>query len=174
MAYEKSSREGRPEGKIKVIKILDALNRHGAKYIVIGGWAVILHGFTRTTMDLDIMVEPSKENLLKIIKALREFSEDESLDGLEKLEPTQYEVTKIVLKDLDLEIDLIRNMGEIDYLKAIEDAQVVDFNGIKVKIAGLDKLIEMIKSKRLLRPKDQMDLLFLKGKKEFLEKQGEL
>ena len=171
MAYEKFGREGRPEGKIKVIKILDALNRHGARYIVIGGWAVILHGFTRMTMDLDIMVEPSRENLTRILDALREFSKDKSLEELPQIDLTQYGVVRVMPEDFGVVIDLVWKIGNIDYQKAVQDAEEAEIDGVKIKIAGLDTLIKM---KNTVRPKDQMDLLFLKGKKEFLEKQGEL
>src|SRR3954454_16237019 len=42
------------------------LNEAGAKYLVIGGWAVIQHGFERTTSDVDLLVEDSPENFEKL------------------------------------------------------------------------------------------------------------
>lgn len=169
MAYESSGREGCSESKAKVTKVLDAFNRHDVKYIVVGGWAVILHGFTRTTLDLDIMVDPSKENLTKILDALREFSKDKSLDEISQIDLTQYGVVRVIPEDFDIVVDLVWKIGEIDYSKASKDFEEVEIDGVKVKIAGIDTLIKM---KDTTRPKDQMDLIFLKGKKEFLEKTG--
>src|SRR5437016_13518383 len=38
------------------------LNEAGARYVVIGGWAVIQHGFGRTTQDIDLLVDSSSDN----------------------------------------------------------------------------------------------------------------
>jgi hypothetical protein len=49
------------------------LNKHKVEYILVGGYAVILHGYRRTTGDLDIWVNKTKENYLRLIKVYREF-----------------------------------------------------------------------------------------------------
>jgi hypothetical protein len=49
------------------------LNKHEVKYILVGGYAVVLHGYRRTTGDLDIWVNQTKENYLRLIKVYREF-----------------------------------------------------------------------------------------------------
>ena len=46
------------------------LNRLGAEYIVIGGFAIILSGYARSTMDLDLVVATDPENEAKVYKAL--------------------------------------------------------------------------------------------------------
>ena len=50
-----------------------ALNKNAVKYILVGGYSVILHGYSRTTGDMDIWVERSDENYSKIIKAFEDF-----------------------------------------------------------------------------------------------------
>jgi hypothetical protein len=52
---------------------LDALNHNEVKYILVGGFSVILHGYPRTTGDMDIWVQRSSENYQKIKKAFFEF-----------------------------------------------------------------------------------------------------
>jgi predicted nucleotidyltransferase len=52
---------------------IDALNKNGVKYILIGGYSVILHGYSRTTGDMDLWVERSEENYLKIKSAFENF-----------------------------------------------------------------------------------------------------
>src|SRR5436189_6466622 len=54
-------------------ELLSALNRCGAKYLVVGGYAVMLYTEPRYTKDLDIWVEASAENALLVFKALAEF-----------------------------------------------------------------------------------------------------
>ena len=50
-----------------------ALNNNQVRYILVGGYSVILHGFSRTTGDMDLWVERSKDNYLKIKNAFEEF-----------------------------------------------------------------------------------------------------
>jgi len=46
----------------------------GVKYVVIGGWAVILHGFSRTTEDIDIIVEKTEDNFERLKKVPERYS----------------------------------------------------------------------------------------------------
>jgi len=50
-----------------------ALNTEKVKYILVGGYAVILHGYNRTTGDLDIWVERTKENFNRLVAAFKHF-----------------------------------------------------------------------------------------------------
>jgi hypothetical protein len=52
---------------------LSALNEQEVKYLLVGGFSVILHGYSRTTGDMDIWVERTLENYLKIKKAFHQF-----------------------------------------------------------------------------------------------------
>ena len=52
-----------------VDQLLDA----SAEFVVIGGWAVAVHGHGRATDDLDILVRPTPENAAKVYKALQAF-----------------------------------------------------------------------------------------------------
>jgi hypothetical protein len=50
-----------------------ALNQAEVKYILVGGYAIIYHGYNRTTGDLDIWVEANAENYKKLLTAFRIF-----------------------------------------------------------------------------------------------------
>jgi predicted nucleotidyltransferase len=50
-----------------------SFNKHGVKYLLVGGYSVILHGYSRTTGDMDLWVERSEENYLKIKSAFQDF-----------------------------------------------------------------------------------------------------
>jgi hypothetical protein len=65
---------------------IHALNINGVKYVLVGGYAVILHGYIRSTADMDIWVDKTKENYQNLKKALDQFgapsfSENEFLGG---------------------------------------------------------------------------------------------
>ena len=42
------------------------LNEAGAKYIVVGGFAIIQHGFARATEDIDLLIDTSPENIARV------------------------------------------------------------------------------------------------------------
>jgi class 3 adenylate cyclase len=53
-----------------LVALCRSLEREGVRYILIGGFAVILHGLVRTTKDIDLLVDPSEENVRAIKRAL--------------------------------------------------------------------------------------------------------
>jgi hypothetical protein len=62
--------EPRAPERADLVALCAALNAGGAKYLVVGGFAVILTGLPRTTGDIDLLVDTSLENEAKIFKAL--------------------------------------------------------------------------------------------------------
>ena len=52
---------------------LKLLIAHGVQYLIVGGYAVNLHGYYRSTADLDVWIEVSPENAEKVAAAVREF-----------------------------------------------------------------------------------------------------
>src|SRR3989338_5156100 len=55
-------------------EVFKKFNQLKIKYIVVGGVAVVLHGYVRYTADLDIIVDPSPENIDKLFSALHELN----------------------------------------------------------------------------------------------------
>jgi phage replication-related protein YjqB (UPF0714/DUF867 family) len=54
-------------------ELLRSLNENGVRYLLIGGYAVVLHGYVRNTNDLDIVVSDEPDNARRVAKALAEF-----------------------------------------------------------------------------------------------------
>jgi hypothetical protein len=55
------------------IEYLILLNKNEVKYVVVGGMAVNIHGYRRSTGDMDLFVEPSIDNHMKLRKVHLEF-----------------------------------------------------------------------------------------------------
>ena len=53
-----------------LVALCRALREAGARYLLIGGFAVILHGFVRTTKNIDLLVDPFHDNVAAIKQAL--------------------------------------------------------------------------------------------------------
>ena len=54
-------------------EFIQSLNDNGVRYLVVGGYAVALHGYPRYTKDIDVWVEMTVENASNILKALDQF-----------------------------------------------------------------------------------------------------
>lgn len=152
----------------ELIKICAALNYRGVKYIVVGGCAVILHGYYRTTHDIDILVEPSQENVQNLKKALLDLFGSDEVAEIRDDDIMQYAVVRFVPESGEIAIDLMGKIGEVSFETAIKDIEEIEIEGVKIPVCGLSTLIE---TKQGIRPKDKEDLLFLLGKKEYLESQ---
>jgi uncharacterized protein len=64
-------RGGVPSGAATI-----ALNREEARYILIGGFAVILHGLVRTTKYIDLLVDSSEENVKRVKRAFADLPDN--------------------------------------------------------------------------------------------------
>jgi hypothetical protein len=54
-------------------EFIKLLNSNNVKFMIVGGYAVALHGHPRYTKDLDVWITPEKDNALRLLKALGEF-----------------------------------------------------------------------------------------------------
>ena len=151
------------------INILRAFSEESVDYILIGGVAVILHGFPRLTEDVDILIKIDSGNLDKLKKALRKVFGDSSIEGITLRDIKEYAVVRYGTPD-GFCIDLIRRVGEVADYENI-DSEEMSLENVKIKVATAQALYRLKKDSA--RPKDQNDALFLKGKLEYLKKEQE-
>ena len=59
--------------KTEVRRITTALNEASVRYVVVGGLAVVAHGYVRATMDVDLVIDLNRENLVKALGALEQI-----------------------------------------------------------------------------------------------------
>jgi predicted nucleotidyltransferase len=151
----------------EIVRVCEALNSEGVKYVVVGGCAVILHGYYRTTHDIDLLVDSSIENIRRLKKALQEIFKSDEISEIRDVDIDQYAVVRFAPESEEIVIDMIGKIGKIDFKMAIQDIEEIELEGIKIPVCGLSTLIE---TKKGIRPRDKEDLLFLIGKKEYLKK----
>ena len=75
-------------------RICDSLNAAGARYLLIGGFAVILHGFARTTKDIDLLVDPSADNIQAVKRALGTLA-DNAVAEMDDADVQRYVVVRV-------------------------------------------------------------------------------
>ena len=155
------------ELKKELVRLCDALNRAGIKYIVVGGCAVILHGYYRTTHDIDLIVDAAPETIHKMKEVLYKVFGSEDVFNINDDDVEQYAVVRFAPESEEIVIDLIGKIGNITFEVADKDKEGIEIEGVIIPVCGLSTLIE---TKKGIRPKDKEDLLFLMGKKEYLER----
>ncbi|MCW5551175.1 MAG: nucleotidyltransferase [Verrucomicrobiae bacterium] len=138
------------------------LNRLGARYVVVGGFAIIQAGYARFTDDLDLLVDASLENERRVFEALRCLP-DKAVDQLEPGDVDKYIVVRVGDEIL---VDLIKSGCGVDYAEAIKDAEFSEIDGVRIPFASPQTLWRMKQTKR---EKDVPDRLFLRM---LLESQG--
>ncbi|MDI6891121.1 MAG: nucleotidyl transferase AbiEii/AbiGii toxin family protein [Thermodesulfovibrionales bacterium] len=141
--------------------ICKAFNSEGVSYVLIGGWAVIIHGFPRLTNDIDFLVDSSEENIRKIKCALNRVFNDKSIDEIRPSDIAEYSVVRYVSPN-GATIDLMANIGEVaDYKSVSEHIVIFEVLGNEIPVLDVETLIKL---KDTIRDKDKMDLAFLKEK----------
>ena len=61
-------------------ELLESLVAEQVKFVLVGGLAVSLNGFVRTTDDVDILIDNSPENILRLVRCLKDFGEGFAAD----------------------------------------------------------------------------------------------
>jgi len=130
--------------------ILAALERHGVRYVLIGGLAANAHGVRRTTRDVDVIVERSDDNLERLAAAARELDVaspviDSRMQELDPLDPADLaRASNVSLDTRDGELDVMNDAkGAPPFDRLSARAVVVVVLGVRVPVAGLDDLIAL-------------------------------
>lgn len=139
-----------------LVALCAALNREGARYIVIGGWAVILHGWVRTTKDIDLLIEVTEGNVRAVKRALASLP-DNAAALMADDEPSRYPVVRVAD---EIVVDLMSAACRIDYSQALAlGIDTAEVEGVSIPIAKKNALIRM---KDTVRETDAADVRFLR------------
>jgi hypothetical protein len=138
-----------------LVRVCSLLNSTGAKYLVVGGQAIILHGIIRTTEDVDILMESSLENGSRVLAALSQLA-----DGSAKELSPQDLLDNVVVKIADeVEVDVSTQAWKVDYAMAEPSALATEVEGVRIPYLNLPMLMA---SKETYREQDRLDLLRLR------------
>ena len=138
------------------VRLCARLNELGARYIVIGGFAIITSGYPRSTLDIDYIIDTSPENEALVYAALESLP-DQAVKELKPGEVSQYTVVRIADEFV---VDLMASASGIRYEEAILDAVIRTIDGVPIPFASPKMLWRMKKNTH--REKDAGDLLFLR------------
>jgi predicted nucleotidyltransferase len=134
---------------------VQSLNDEVVRYILVGGFSVILHGYSRTTGDMDIWVERTEENYRKVVKAFYRFGMpvfDMTLENF--LHHPQWDVFSF--GNPPSAIDVMVKVKGLDFNVCYKKAVIFEEDGLKIRTIHLSDLKEAKRSSA--RPKDINDL----------------
>jgi hypothetical protein len=148
------------------LTLLRRFDEEGVQYVLVGGQAVRLNGFLRATEDVDLLLEPTRENGVKVIKALSFLESSAELDPSWFEQPLGSEVENIRVAD-DLIIDLLFAANG----KTLADLTLhivnIKVQGVDIKVLNIDGLL---KTKTDYREKDILDKSMLRKLREEAKK----
>ncbi|KAA0989983.1 DUF6036 family nucleotidyltransferase [Dyadobacter aurulentus] len=135
------------------LNLISLFNEEKVEYVVLGGHAVIAHGFVRTTGDIDIFVNSTSENAQRLLRALHRF-------GYTNDEFEESDFTKVpnylCFSRYDNRIDLMTGTKGVTFEECYANRKVLQIRNTSVNFIGLRQLIE--NKKAVGRPQDLRDI----------------
>jgi len=140
------------------LEFLSLLQRHDAKFIIVGAYAMAAHGRPRATQDIDVFVEPSAENAERVARALDEFGYPEL--AKESVEAFANPPRMASLGVPPLRIDIMNDIDGVPFGRAYEGATRETLGGLELRFLGLADFVATKKASG--RTKDLLDVELLK------------
>ena len=158
------------------VRVCQILNEEGVRYVVMGGFASVIHGSSLPTRDIDLVPDRSEENLERLGRALsRMHAMIRTGDA-----PVAAPLDAAFLRNTEVMLNLVGDFGDIDLMFrpagsldgysdwASHAFEVEIAEGVRISIAALDDIIE---SKRAAdRPKDQAALPYLESLRDLRDR----
>lgn len=137
-------------------ELFACLNAHGVKALIVGAHAVAFHAKPRFTKDLDIFVDPNRENTERLIAALSEFGFGAVGLGVEDFAAPE---RVIQLGYPPNRVDLMTSIDGVDFNSAWRGRVAGTYGSAAVFYLGKDELIRNKSASG--RPQDHLDLAAL-------------
>ncbi len=134
-------------------ELLALLNEHKVEYVIVGGYALALHGAPRYTGDMDILVKNHKQNARRILAALKDFgfgSLELSIDDFEQPDMV------IQLGIAPVRIDIITSLTGVTWEQVYSNKVKGNYGNVPADYIGRE---ELVANKRAVgRKRDLADL----------------
>ena len=119
--------------------ILSALSNRKVKFLLVGAYAMAVHGYPRSTMDIDLWVMPDPENAFMVLKALEDFGAPTS-----DLSPKDLQKEGIVFQIgvAPRRIDILTSVDGLNFEDSFTHSQKVEIEGISIQVLSIPDLIK--------------------------------
>jgi predicted nucleotidyltransferase len=138
-------------------KILQALTAANVEFVLVGGLAANLRGSARVTLDVDVVYDRSRENIRRLVEALRPYSP--YLRGAPPGLPFSWDERTV---KMGLNFTLVTTLGDVDvlgevagggnYQQLLPHSSELEAFGATLRCVTLERLIQLKRAAG--RPKD--------------------
>ncbi len=137
-----------------LVRICRALNEADARYVLIGGFAVIAHGASRFTKDIDLLVDDAPDNIARVKRGLAILADNAAAEVADH-DVRDHTVVRVVDEVI---VDLMGRACGLTYADVAADMEWLELSGVRVPIASPSALV---RTKDTYRPQDAIDRSFL-------------
>jgi len=140
------------------VNLLERLVNHGVNFVIVGGFAGIVHGCTYVTQDIDICCDFSPSNLLALQRAVSDLEPVHRMTPqrkkLELMEETCAQLKNLYLDTKEGQLDCLSFIDGLgDYSQAKLESELIEVEDTKLRVLSLDALV---RTKRAMnRPRDR-------------------
>ena len=137
---------------------INAINKHQVEYLLVGGYAVILNGYRRTTGDMDIWVKVSAENHRKLINAYLSFGlptvdiSEENFLANNEIEVFTYGIPPV-------SIDIMKVVKGCNFEEAYASSNIYNEEGLLIRFIHINTLIQAKKASGRFKDLDDIEKL---------------
>jgi predicted nucleotidyltransferase len=145
--------------------ILSALSAEKVKFLLVGAYALAVHGYPRATLDIDLWIWPDSGNATAVLRALTRFGAP--LDNL-SIEDFKTEDLVLQIGVAPRRIAIITSLDGLNFNEAFDHAKTVKIEDITVHVLSIEDMI--INKRATGRTKDLADAEMLEER----HRQGDL
>ncbi len=137
---------------IDFLEFLELLDKHEVEYLLVGGYAVILHGYSRSTGDMDLWVNQTTENYNKLKLVYTNFGAP--IFSIEDFESDKFDVWSIGVEPRKIEI--LTKASGLEFTESKKNCENINFDKFKIPYIDFE---DLMKNKRTTgRLKDLADV----------------
>jgi hypothetical protein len=123
---------------IDFLDFLELLTKYKVDYLLVGGYAVILHGYGRSTGDLDLWINKTDENYTKLHYTYNDFGAP--IFPVEDFESEKFDVWSIGVEPRKIEI--LTKVSGLNFNESIKNCNWLELEKFKVPYIDFDDLIK--------------------------------
>lgn len=143
-----------------VLDLARKLNRHGVRYVLVGGYALAAHGLVRLTTDIDISVASDPDNNRRWVAALAELPDGVAAELSGEEDPFNGDLLHAIRINDEFTVDIMPSVSGLPFGLIETYAERLLIDGEPIPVLNLRGLLDT--KRQSDRPKDQADAALLR------------
>jgi hypothetical protein len=123
---------------IDFLEFLELLDNHEVEYLLVGGYAVILHGYARSTGDMNLWVNQTNENYNKLKLVYTNFGAP--IFSIEDFESDKFDVWSIGVEPRKIEI--LTKVSGLEFKESKKNCVYLNFEKFKIPYIDFEDLMK--------------------------------